>query len=320
MELTFTEVPLRNDNNIGNQGHEPDNTLVDYYIKNHRVENRSCEPPLDVYTNLEWRNEKRRITTKTVARFGIKSFPGIGAYGWYHTLHENRNMVVIPINNRKVKYVPPTFTVTKENRQLVFAITQPSEEEIQYDCFRIVIRKGYVATEYITYNLADIVIAPPPGTYEITLMGYLGEDKISEDSEVLELTISSEESWYPDGIEMLNSVTQTAITSAIGSINDSLGTIVEENVLAISANTASINTNTNAIANLTVGTVTVDTIIFTQTTAATTWTINHNLGYFPVCNVVDENGYTIIVSPHYINVNNIEISFAVATAGKVFMK
>ena len=213
MELIFTEVPLRNDNNIGNQGHEPDNVLVDYYLKDNRLENRSCEPPLEVYTDLQWQSEKRRITAKAVSRFGIKSFPGMGAYGWYHTLHENRNVVVIPINNRKVKYTPPTFTLTKSDRMLHFVITQPSDKDIQYDCFRITIRDGYVATEYVTYELDLSVVAPPPGTYEVTIMGYLGNDKISEDTPVYDLTVSSAESWYPDGITQIDTIVNDAIVS-----------------------------------------------------------------------------------------------------------
>jgi len=278
MELIFTEVPLRADTNIGNQGHEPDNTLIDYYLKNNRLENRSCEPPLDVYTDLQWQTEKRRITSKAVARFGIKSFPGMGAYGWYHTLHENRNIVVIPINDRKVKYTPPTFTVTKANRQLTFAITQPSDEDIQYECFRIVIRNGYLATEYVTYDLTVTVIAPPPGTYEVTMFGYLDVDKISEDTEVYDLTISAAESWYPDGIEMVPTVTQEALAQ---------------------------------IAN---------SKMFSQDTPASTWYINHGLGYKPVCNVVDENDVTILATPRHIDMNNMEVSFAVACIGKVYMK
>jgi len=217
MELLFTEYPLRDDNNLGVQGHEPDNTLVDYYLKSSRLENKSCKPPMDVYTELQWQTEKRRITSKTVSRFGVKAFPGMGAYGWYHTLHENRNIVVIPINNRKVKYTPPTFTVTKSDKQLIFAITQPSDEDIQYECFRVVIRSGYVAFEYITYDLEVTVIAPPPGDYEITILGYLDVDKISEDTEVYNLTIDSTESWYPDGIEMIPTTTQEALAQLANS-------------------------------------------------------------------------------------------------------
>lgn len=278
MELTFTEYPLRSDNNIGNQGHEPDNTLVDYYLKNHRLENISCEPPLDVYANLQWQKEKRRITSKAVTRFGIKSFPGMGAYGWYHTLHENRNIVVIPINNRKVKYTPPTFTVVKANRQLTFAITQPSDEDIQYECFRITIRNGYIATEYITYDLAVTVIAPPPGTYEVTMFGYLDVDKISEDTEVYDMTISAAESNYPDGIEMIPTTTQEALAQVAKSK------------------------------------------IFTQSIPANTWYINHGLGYKPVCNVTDENDVTVLATPRHVDMNNMEVSFAVACIGKVYMK
>lgn len=278
MELIFSEVPLRIDSNLGNQGHDPDNLLVDYYLRNNRLENRSCTPNQDVYLDLQWQAEKRRITTKTVERFGIKSFPGLGAYGWYHTLHENRNVVVIPINHRKVKYTPPTFVIDKSNKQLTFTITQPSDEDIQYNCFRIVIRKDFIATEYVTYDLSVTVIAPPPGDYEVTMIGYLGVDKISEDSEVAQLSISAEESWYPMGVEMVPTATQEAI-----------------------AQVASAK-------------------VYTQSIPATTWYINHGLGYKPVCNVVDENDVTILATTKHIDMNNMEVTFAVASVGKVYMK
>jgi hypothetical protein len=57
----------------------------------------------------------------------------------------------------------------------------------------------------------------------------------------------------------------------------------------------------------------------TQGSAATTWTITHNLGLFPVVSVVDNSGDEILANVHYTSNNQITISFDVAQAGKAYL-
>lgn len=283
MLLTLQEYSLRSDNNIGILGHEPDNMLVDYYLENRRANNNVTTPELDVYTDLEWTNAKNMLTSQAISRFGLKTFPGLGAYGWYHTYYGNRNMVVIPIVNRTVKYAPPTVTCEKADQRLYFTMVQPvqedeDEEEILYDCFRIVIQQEFAAKEYITYDLTKDVVAPPPGDYEIYVVGYLGVDIISEDSELIELTISSEESFYPDGYDMVDEITEQAIIQAV------------------------------------------QTKTFTQSEAAEVWYVNHGLGIYPLCVVVDDNNTVVAATVRYTDENNLTVTFAGAETGKVYMK
>jgi hypothetical protein len=58
---------------------------------------------------------------------------------------------------------------------------------------------------------------------------------------------------------------------------------------------------------------------FTQASAATTWTITHNLGVFPVIVVVDNTGAVIEADVVYNSNNQITVTFATAQAGKAYL-
>jgi hypothetical protein len=54
---------------------------------------------------------------------------------------------------------------------------------------------------------------------------------------------------------------------------------------------------------------------FTQASPATTWTINHNLGYRPVVELFSAGGVEMIAEVVHTTVNQVVVSFVVATAG-----
>lgn len=58
---------------------------------------------------------------------------------------------------------------------------------------------------------------------------------------------------------------------------------------------------------------------FTQGTASDTWTIAHNLGYYPSVTVVDSLGREVEGDVHYLDTNNITIYFTAALAGQAFL-
>jgi len=58
--------------------------------------------------------------------------------------------------------------------------------------------------------------------------------------------------------------------------------------------------------------------IHNQSTSASTWTISHNLGFFPSVNVVDSGGTTVIGDVSYITENQVSISFSAAFGGKAY--
>jgi hypothetical protein len=61
------------------------------------------------------------------------------------------------------------------------------------------------------------------------------------------------------------------------------------------------------------------TYIWDQGTAATTWTLNHNLGQYPSVTVVDSGGNTATGDVKYIDSNTLTVTFNVAFGGKAYL-
>jgi hypothetical protein len=58
--------------------------------------------------------------------------------------------------------------------------------------------------------------------------------------------------------------------------------------------------------------------VHNQSTSASTWTISHNLGFFPSVTVVDSGGTTVIGDVSYITENQVSITFSAAFGGKAY--
>ncbi len=56
-----------------------------------------------------------------------------------------------------------------------------------------------------------------------------------------------------------------------------------------------------------------------QSVPAATWTINHNLGYFPNVTVVDSAGNQVIGQVQYISLNSMTINFNASFGGKAYL-
>lgn len=56
-----------------------------------------------------------------------------------------------------------------------------------------------------------------------------------------------------------------------------------------------------------------------QASASTTWSITHNLGYYPSITVVDSSGNVVEGSYYYPNLTTIVASFSNSFAGKAFL-
>jgi hypothetical protein len=61
------------------------------------------------------------------------------------------------------------------------------------------------------------------------------------------------------------------------------------------------------------------TYTHTQGVASSTWTINHNLEYYPSIEVVDSAGTIVVGNYTYANVNTIIATFASPFAGKAYL-
>lgn len=61
------------------------------------------------------------------------------------------------------------------------------------------------------------------------------------------------------------------------------------------------------------------TFEFSQLSAASTWTINHNMNKFPAITVVDSSGSVIVGFETYSNSNQIVLTFSAAFSGKAYL-
>ena len=61
------------------------------------------------------------------------------------------------------------------------------------------------------------------------------------------------------------------------------------------------------------------TFIYTQNSVSSTWTITHNLGFYPNVLTQDSAGTTIEGSVVYTSLNSLTITFSVALTGKAYL-
>lgn len=58
---------------------------------------------------------------------------------------------------------------------------------------------------------------------------------------------------------------------------------------------------------------------FTQAVPASTWNINHALGYFPNVTVVDSANSKVIGDVEYVDANNLTLIFSAGFSGKAYL-
>lgn len=56
-----------------------------------------------------------------------------------------------------------------------------------------------------------------------------------------------------------------------------------------------------------------------QITSSATWTITHNLGFFPAVSVVDSGGNYVIGDVNYVSQNVVTVSFNASFGGKAYL-
>ncbi len=192
MVLTFTELAdLRADGQLIQMGHEPNNELVQYFRKNDRIQNDMAEPNKGNYAGLTFDSITNRVPTKPYTLFGIKTFPKMGAYGWFRTKYEHITHIFVPLVSPQVRYAPPTFSFTQTSTTVQITIVPPGS--VEYDCYRILFREGHFATEFITYDTFADVPKPATGEYELYIIGYRSTGEISEETPRQTISITNPE-------------------------------------------------------------------------------------------------------------------------------
>ncbi len=162
-------------------GNEPSNNIYQYYANNTIAGDKLAKVALSNY-NLSWENESRSITSQRVSSLGIKTFPQVGAIGFYVAYNDDRSFILSPIHLDSGRTDRPTLAVTVNSDNITFNIT--NETSYDYMCYRIVMRLGFFAIEYVTYESSLTVELPEEsGTYDIYCVGYIAEGSaVSSDS------------------------------------------------------------------------------------------------------------------------------------------
>lgn len=209
--------------------HEKDSSLYNYYISNELAMDKYHEAVTDgIYSNIEFTNEDRHMTTKAVTKIGVKNFPGIGAIGFYTDMYSDESRILAPIHNITRKYQSPMLTTVEltEDGKLHIVITPP--KDIKYTCYRVVVRQDYFAFEYILYKEDYIVDAPTViGDYIVYCMGYdETAGTVSEDSDAIPLTITNGVSTW--GPEMMSYITDISkLEERVDNIEEEVGNVGE---------------------------------------------------------------------------------------------
>lgn len=165
-------------------GHEPNNTIVDYFIEGlvPLVKNQGAVPAGGIYTGLTFQKENfARVPPSVYKFFGIKTHPRIGAYGFFRHKYTPFTDILVPINVQRKVYTPPDVTITIEGNNVIFTMVDPAD--VAYECYRVVMRNGYFAEEYITYEKTLKVRKPyPDATYDMYVIGYRTDGLTSTES------------------------------------------------------------------------------------------------------------------------------------------
>ncbi|MEG1543066.1 MAG: hypothetical protein RR382_00885 [Tannerellaceae bacterium] len=176
MELVFPTTFTSSDGTPMFLGHETDNTLVEYFMSANRLKNKSVMPPGGNYDDLVFVSEPGRITANPVKDFGIKSFPHVGAFGFYTPLYHPTSIVVIPINRKGEEREAPGVTITDTGTTIHVEIVG------DYTCYRIAVRLDAFATEFITYATSFDFTPMYTGDCIITVTGHSNEISVTSKS------------------------------------------------------------------------------------------------------------------------------------------
>lgn len=147
-----------------------------------RQQNEDVYTSNGVYVDLAWEYLPSLMTAQAVTKIGMKNFPQIGAIGFYTLKYENRSVILAPLLTEDERYAAPSCVITTEGSETVFTISDPSG--VTFECYRVVIRDGYFAEEYITYeNVLRIPLVDFTDKV-VYVMGYLEERLASQIAEV----------------------------------------------------------------------------------------------------------------------------------------
>lgn len=179
--------------------HEPNSSIYNYFIREERALDTHSEHAFGQYDKVTFVDEERHLTTKAVDRIGVVNFPGIGGIGFYRDAYSDYSRVVAPIHVAAQRLSAPVLqSVTVEDNRLHIIIAPP--DNVAYNCYRVVVRQGAFAFEYVVYKTDYPVDLPTVrGSYTCYCIGYdESTGAVSEPSNEVELVVTTgNPDWKP---------------------------------------------------------------------------------------------------------------------------
>lgn len=185
--------------------HEPDNSLFQYYIKPGTDEawDKRADVLLGQYKELPWKDPQHHLSTRAVSKIGAKQFPQLGAIGFYKDLYTSQSYILTPVHDKQEIFDPPTLAAFVSGDVVNITITPP--EDVTYSCYKVIMRSGYFAVEYVVYNRASSVPKPlVNGAYEVTAIGYNElTGTFSSPSNLININVTGgRSSWEPEDLKV----------------------------------------------------------------------------------------------------------------------
>lgn len=256
MPLNFIKSFVGSKNGIQNfLANQPDNSLYQHYVSDkHTPWQVHAKITFADYDSLSWSNPPEVcMTPREVRHIGVKSFPQLGAIGFYRLRYRDLSRVVVPLHPDKEKNLAPVLSLAlgADRKILSYTITAPDEKEVDYDCYRIELECNGRTESHVVYELSgELEVPEQKGTFLCHAIGYLQEGQIcSKDSNVISLDLpgnpKARNANFADKQKLAeaianvhidvdsaldknstNPVTNAAVTSAIGDVETVLKNII----------------------------------------------------------------------------------------------
>lgn len=150
----------------------------------------------------------------------------------------------------------------------------------------------------------------------------MGTVQVSDDKASVEITKNG-----PNTVEVNSQKPRSSVT--IGVPHTSVVEKIDKGPSG-PPNTLTVGTVTSGTANVTITGVAPTQVlnfvlpisgsyIHTQSVSASTWTINHNLGFNPAVSIVDSGENVVIGDVTYISTNTLSVSFNASFGGKAYL-
>lgn len=201
-------------------GNEPDNELIQFGITGDQQVNDNTQITNSNYTDLTWAVIAALMTQRAISRIGIKNFPQIGACGFFVDKYTGQTTILAPIKSDDNVYSPPTLVIEETTEGIAVTITPP--DDITYTCYKVIMRSGYYANEFVVYGTAATLAKPTViGDYDVFAIGYNEDTGImSSWSNVVEISITSgDTNWSPAPISIPMSLADLTDVNLVALLN-----------------------------------------------------------------------------------------------------